>query len=43
VKDKQEKFGRILVQIALGGKTVTAQLVEAGHAKLWDGKGARPV
>lgn len=43
LKDKQEKFGRILVRIFLGEREVADLLVDAGHARLWDGKGARPV
>lgn len=43
VKDKQEKFGRILVQISYNEKAVIPQIIESGHAKPWDGKGTRPV
>lgn len=44
VKDraKREKYGRWLAQVWLSGENLNALLVEAGHAKPWNGKGARP-
>ena len=54
-KDKTEKYGRVLAVVVLPPLkakkgavegplvTVNEQLVAAGHAKVWDGKGARPV
>ena len=42
IMDRQEKYGRILGEIWLGDENVNMSLVAAGHAKYWDGKGARP-
>jgi micrococcal nuclease len=48
-KDKTEKYGRWLADIfvshedLVAGHSVNAVSVEAGMAKDWDGKGARPV
>lgn len=39
----REKYGRALVDIILDdGQSLSKMMVEAGHAKTWDGKGARP-
>lgn len=44
VKDKLEKFGRILGTLTMAdGTVVNTLLVKEGHAFAWDGKGARPV
>lgn len=37
VRDKKEKFGRILGQIIAGGRMLNNDLVEAGHAVDYDG------
>lgn len=54
-KDRAEKYGRILGTLTimrqkarsrtllLEDTSVNAQLLAAGHAKPWDGSGARPV
>lgn len=43
-KDKFEKYGRILGVLELPSKAIVNDLlVSTGHAKKWDGKGARPV
>jgi len=48
-KDKFEKYGRILGTVFLAkkdapqGTSINDQLVAAGCAKPWDGRGARPV
>ncbi|MDB5597923.1 MAG: micrococcal nuclease [Hyphomicrobiales bacterium] len=43
VKDRREKYGRLLAQITgLDGVDVTTLLIAAGHAKPWDGQGPRP-
>jgi len=55
LKDRTEKYGRVLGVLTLPAPkakkgaavvvqaTVNDQLVAAGHAKAWDGKGERPV
>jgi endonuclease YncB( thermonuclease family) len=44
-KDTKEKYGRWLGTLWRPGddKSVNQQMVDAGHAKAWDGKGVRPV
>lgn len=44
-KDKTEKYGRWLGTLIRSGETTSlnTQLIEAGHAKTWDGEGLRPV
>lgn len=38
-----EKYGRTLVDVILdNGKTLGQVMIEGGHAKPWDGMGARP-
>ena len=43
-KDKQEKYGRYLATIYVGGDAVSVneKMVRDGHAVAWDGKGPRP-
>ena len=43
IKDKQEKYGRILGQLWLNGVCINDELVRTGHALPWDGQGAKPV
>lgn len=39
----REKFGRALLDLKLpDGRSVTAVMIQLGHAVPWDGKGARP-
>lgn len=44
-KDRTEKYGRWLGTLILDGATdsLNHQLIDAGHAKTWDGEGLRPV
>lgn len=42
-RDRTEKYGRFLVTIFEGDKTINDKLVAAGHAVYWDGHGPRPV
>jgi len=42
-KDKTEKYGRILGDIWLDGVHINEEIVSAGHAVVWNGKGVRPV
>jgi endonuclease YncB( thermonuclease family) len=44
-KDTKEKYGRWLGTLWRVGddKSINDQMVAAGHAKPWDGKGAKPV
>lgn len=42
IKDKREKFGRLLAEIWCDGESLTRMLEAAGHCKLYDGKGVRP-
>ncbi len=43
IKDKREKYGRMLGIITLAtGVVVNQQMVDEGFAKVWDGKGPRP-
>lgn len=42
-KDGEEKFGRWLAEVILAdGRVVNDELVKAGHAVPYDGKGPRP-
>lgn len=43
IKDKQEKYGRILGQLYYNGICVNDELVRTGHALPWDGQGVKPV
>lgn len=43
VKDQQEKYGRFLATVVKNGLNVNQQMVDAGHAAVWDGSGPRPV
>lgn len=39
----REKYGRLLVRLDdAGGRDVSKLMIDAGHAKAWDGKGPRP-
>lgn len=38
----REKYGRLLADFTVGGKRLSDTLIEAGHAKAWDGDGPRP-
>jgi micrococcal nuclease len=42
VKDKREKYGRMLGDVFFGDIHVNTALVDQGYAVAWDGKGARP-
>ena len=37
-----DKYGRTLIDVQMGDKTLGEIMVEAGHAKRWDGQGAKP-
>lgn len=48
IKDKEEKYGRMLAEVYLANdllrlSCVNDTMVKNGFAKYWDGKGARPV
>jgi endonuclease YncB( thermonuclease family) len=38
----REKYGRLLVDFQVGGHDVSKLMIGSGHAKPWDGQGARP-
>jgi hypothetical protein len=38
----REKYGRALIDLFIEDVSVSKKLIQAGHAKPWDGKGARP-
>lgn len=39
-----DKYGRVLGSITLSdGKDLAESMVDSGHARTWDGKGAKPV
>lgn len=40
--DQQEKYGRFLATVMAQGTNINQAMVDAGHAKPWDGKGVRP-
>jgi len=42
LKDKQEKYGRYLALLFDGEHSINDELIQAGHAVAWDGKGQRP-
>lgn len=42
IKDKREKYGRMLADIFLAELHVNTELIDSGHAVPWNGKGARP-
>lgn len=43
VKDKREKYGRLLADIFVDGVHLNKLMVDTGHAVAWDGKGPRPL
>lgn len=43
LKDAREKYGRYLALVYLGAICINEEIVDAGHAVEWDGRGARPV
>ncbi len=45
IEDKTEKYGRYLATIwrVRDGASLTTAMLNSGHAKVWDGKGRRPV
>jgi endonuclease YncB( thermonuclease family) len=38
----QEKYGRLLAELTVNGWDFAANMIQAGHAVAWDGKGPRP-
>lgn len=42
-KDHKEKYGRWLATVLIAGLNVNQNLISTGHAKPWDGQGAKPV
>lgn len=38
----REKYGRLLADIHVNGRPLSDVMIEAGHAKPWDGRGERP-
>jgi micrococcal nuclease len=43
IKDRQEKYGRLLAEVYVLDEHINASLAAAGHALPWDGKGTKPV
>lgn len=42
-KNGQDKFGRWLAElVTIDGKDFATEMIAAGHAKPWDGQGAKP-
>ena len=42
IKDKREKYGRLLAEIWCDGESLTRMMKDAGHCKHYDGKGPKP-